>query len=138
VDEGRKTGAGHMLKHGGAAYLRIVAPVCVRRRGVIRIFEPLQRRRPTLSSPQSLLIPFFTPNTLLLEAMLLLGIFCVALGTVHATTTIFNGRQSVVFPYDTPQACLDNFNTTLDCDTSFPLLFQQTDLVGWNATNLTA
>ncbi|KAF2732644.1 hypothetical protein EJ04DRAFT_390869, partial [Polyplosphaeria fusca] len=55
-----------------------------------------------------------------------------------ATTTIFNGRQNVIFPDETPQACLDSFNTTLDCDTSFPLLFRQTDLIGWNATNLTA
>jgi hypothetical protein len=57
---------------------------------------------------------------------------------VSAATTIFQGLQSVVFPYDTPTACLASFNLSIRCDPVVSLLYMQTNWVGWNATNLTA
>jgi hypothetical protein len=55
-----------------------------------------------------------------------------------ASTTIFNGRQSAIFPNGTSQACMSSFDYNLDCDVSFGLLYQQNNWVDWNATTLTA
>lgn len=68
---------------------------------------------------------------------LLLAVIAVV-NPVSAAISLFNGKQSFIFPPGTSTACLSSFNTTLNCDPLVTYLYMQTEYVGWNATNLTA
>ena len=55
-----------------------------------------------------------------------------------ATTTLFGGGESIILGNTTTQACLNAFNTTLNCDQQVQLLSYDMDRLEWTQSKLTA